>query len=120
VISFHRRSKARKYITLVLAVGYMGFAKSHLISITNVFSLLDGNLPVFKHNLAFYLFPGFTVVSTILWGRLYCGRVCAFGALTQLMDTILPDAGALPCQRRSNDARRGSSSVCWARPSHIF
>jgi NosR/NirI family nitrous oxide reductase transcriptional regulator len=26
-----------------------------------------------------------------LWGRLYCGRMCAFGALTQLMDTIVPD-----------------------------
>ena len=26
----------------------------------------------------------------MLWGRLYCGRVCAFGALTQLMDAVVP------------------------------
>jgi NosR/NirI family nitrous oxide reductase transcriptional regulator len=26
----------------------------------------------------------------VLWGRLYCGRVCAFGALTQLMDAVVP------------------------------
>jgi NosR/NirI family nitrous oxide reductase transcriptional regulator len=26
----------------------------------------------------------------VLWGRLYCGRICAFGALTQLMDPIVP------------------------------
>jgi NosR/NirI family transcriptional regulator, nitrous oxide reductase regulator len=26
----------------------------------------------------------------VLWGRLYCGRICAFGALTQLMDATLP------------------------------
>ena len=32
----------------------------------------------------------FTVVSTVLWGRLYCGRICAFGALTQLMDATIP------------------------------
>jgi polyferredoxin len=68
----------------------MGFFKSHLISVTNIFSLIDGNLPVVKYNLPFYLFAGFTIVSTILWGRLYCGRVCAFGALTQLMDAVLP------------------------------
>jgi polyferredoxin len=32
----------------------------------------------------------FVVVTTVLWGRVYCGRVCAFGALTQLMDPIIP------------------------------
>ncbi len=91
VISFQRKSVTLKYVTLVLAVGYMGFAKSQLISITNIFSVLDWSLPPFKHNLAFYLFAGFTIVSTVLWGRMYCGRVCAFGALTQLMDATLPD-----------------------------
>lgn len=90
IISFRRRSAPLKYLTLVIAVGYMGFVKSHLISITNVFALIDGNLPAFRYNLAFYLFAGFTVASTVLVGRLYCGRVCAFGALTQLMDTLLP------------------------------
>ena len=43
-----------------------------------------------RYNLAFYLLAGFTIVSTVLFGRLYCGRVCAFGALTQLMDAVLP------------------------------
>jgi polyferredoxin len=87
---FRRRSVPLKYVTLVLAVLYLGFAKSYLISITNIFSVVDGSLPVFKYNVAWYLFAGFTVVSTVLWGRLYCGRICAFGALTQLMDRLLP------------------------------
>ena len=26
----------------------------------------------------------------MLWGRLYCGRICAYGALTQALDAILP------------------------------
>jgi polyferredoxin len=89
-VSFHRKSVPLKYLTLVVAVGFLGFTKSYLISITNVFSILDWNLPVVKYNLAWYLFFGFAVVSTVLWGRLYCGRVCAFGALTQLMDAALP------------------------------
>ena len=89
-VSFHRKSVALKYVTLVAAVAYMGFTKSYLVSITNIFSVLDGSLPVFKHNLAWYLFFGFTVVSTVLWGRFYCGRVCAYGAFTQLMDAALP------------------------------
>jgi NosR/NirI family nitrous oxide reductase transcriptional regulator len=89
-ISFRRKSVPLKYVTLVAAVGYMGFAKSQLISITNIFSVIDGNLPVLKYNLAFYALAAFTIVSTLLVGRFYCGRVCAFGALTQLMDAVLP------------------------------
>ena len=30
------------------------------------------------------------MVTTVLWGRVYCGRVCAFGALTQMLDPIVP------------------------------
>jgi polyferredoxin len=90
LVGFRRRSEPLKYATLVAAVAYLGFRKSYLISITNIFSVIDGSWPVFRYNLAWYLFFGFTVVSTVLWGRLYCGRICAYGALTQLVDAVLP------------------------------
>ena len=88
--SFLLKSKRLKYAALVFAVGYMGFTKSTLISISDVFRLTDMSLPPFKYSLAWYLFAGFVLVSTVLWGRLYCGRICAFGALTQLMDAVVP------------------------------
>jgi NosR/NirI family nitrous oxide reductase transcriptional regulator len=90
VVSFKRKSVPLKFATFAFAISYLGFAKSYLISITNIFSVLDWNWPIVKYNLAWYLFFGFTVVSTILWGRLYCGRICAYGALTQTFDAILP------------------------------
>ncbi len=90
MVSFFRKSVRLKYVTLAAALVYLGFTKSQLISIVNVYGLMTGNLPVFKYSLAWYLFAGFTIVTTVLWGRLYCGRVCAFGALTQLMDRVVP------------------------------
>jgi polyferredoxin len=90
MVSFTRKSVPLKFITFAAAIGYLGFAKSYLISITNIFGIVDWNWPVPKYNLAWYLFFGFTVVSTVLWGRLYCGRVCAYGALTQTLDAVLP------------------------------
>jgi polyferredoxin len=91
-VGFFRKSERLKYVTLVAAVAYMGIFKSQLISVVNLFGLLSWNLPVFKHSLAWYLFAGFTVASTVLWGRLYCGRICAFGAMTQLLDAVVPRA----------------------------
>jgi NosR/NirI family nitrous oxide reductase transcriptional regulator len=88
--SFFQKSVRLKYVTMAVAVGYMGFVKSHLISVVDIFGLLDWNLPIVKYNLAWYLLSIFTVVSTVLWGRLYCGRICAFGAMTQIIDRVVP------------------------------
>jgi NosR/NirI family nitrous oxide reductase transcriptional regulator len=68
----------------------MGVYKSQLISVVNIFGTITGNLPVFSYSMAWYAFAIFTVVTTVLWGRLYCGRICAFGALTQLIDAVVP------------------------------
>jgi len=90
LISFFRKSVRLKYVTLAASVLYLGIFRSQLISVVNIFGVLSWNLPIFKYSLFWYLFAGFTVVSTVLWGRLYCGRICAYGALTQLLDTVVP------------------------------
>jgi NosR/NirI family nitrous oxide reductase transcriptional regulator len=90
MVSFFRKSIPLKIVTLVAAVGYLGIANSHLISITNIFAALHGTFPIYPDNLTFTLFVIFSVVTTILWGRIYCGRICAFGALTQLIDAVVP------------------------------
>ena len=89
-VSFFRKSKTLKYVTFVASVAYIGFYKSTLMSIVNVFGLFGGNLPILRYNLAWYLLAAITIVSTVLWGRVYCGRICAFGALTQLLDAVVP------------------------------
>ena len=88
--SFFLKSRRLKYAALVFAVGYMGFMKSHLVSVVDIFGVIAGDLPVVKYNIGYYVFGAFVLASTVLWGRLYCGRICAFGALTQLMDAALP------------------------------
>ena len=90
LVGFFRKSVAIKYVTFVASVGYLGFTKSSLVSISDVFRLTDLSVPEFKYSLAWYELMLFVVVSTVLWGRVYCGRVCAYGALTQLLDSIIP------------------------------
>jgi NosR/NirI family nitrous oxide reductase transcriptional regulator len=90
MVSFLRKSVPLKYVTLVLSVAILGIYNSHLVSITNVLGSLTGTLPLHAETLAFSALVIFTVVTTILWGRVYCGRICAFGALTQLIDAIVP------------------------------
>ena len=72
-VSFFRKSVRLKYVSLVAAVVYLGFYKSQLISIVNVFGLMGGNLPIFRYNLAWYLLAAITAVSTVLWGAYIAG-----------------------------------------------
>ncbi|HEX3646509.1 MAG TPA: 4Fe-4S binding protein [Vicinamibacterales bacterium] len=90
LISFFRKSVPLKYVTLVAAVGYLGFTKSTLVSVSDVFRLTDLSMPEFKYSVVWYAFMTFVLVTTVLWGRVYCGRVCAFGAMTQLLDPVIP------------------------------
>ena len=90
MVSFLRKSVPLKYVTLVLSVAILGVYNSHLVSITNVLGSMTGTWPFHKESLAFSALVIFMLVTTALWGRVYCGRVCAFGALTQLIDAIVP------------------------------
>lgn len=90
LISFFVKSNPLKYATLVMSVGYLGVTKSTLISVTDIFRLALLDFPEFKYTLEWYLIAGFTLVTTLLFGRLYCGRICAFGAFTQLLDAVVP------------------------------
>jgi polyferredoxin len=90
LISFFRKSERLKWITMGVAVVYLGFYRSQLVSIVNIFALTEWSLPIVRYNLAWYFFVLFTLITTILFGRLYCGRVCAFGAMTQLLDKVVP------------------------------
>jgi polyferredoxin len=90
MVGFFRKSEVLKWITMGASVVYLGFMRSQLITVVNIFALTQWNLPTFRQNLLWYSFAIFTLVTTILFGRLYCGRVCAFGSLTQLLDKVVP------------------------------
>lgn len=90
VTSFLMKSTRLKYTTMIVAIGYMGFTKGNLVSLVHIFNLAEWSFPIFQYNVSWYVLMIFTVISTVFWGRLYCGRICAFGALTQLMDRIIP------------------------------
>jgi polyferredoxin len=90
MISFFRKSIPLKYVTLVFAVAFLGVYKSSLVSITNILGSLTGTWPLHMESLAFSALIIVTLVTTVFWGRVYCGRICPFGALTQLIDAVVP------------------------------
>ena len=90
LVSFFRKSQRLKVATLIYTLVFLGFLRSQLYSVVNIFGLLTWNLPIVSHSIFTYMFWIAALGTTVIWGRLYCGRLCAFGALTQLMDLVVP------------------------------
>jgi polyferredoxin len=111
MVGFLRKSERLKVVTLVASVLYLGFYKGTLMSIVDIFRLINWNMPVVKYNLAWYVFAVFFLAIMVLWGRLYCGRVCAFGSLTQLIDKVVPAKWRVtiprPIEQRANNIKYG-------------
>jgi len=43
-----------------------------------------------RHDLPLLLIVVYTVVTTLVWGRVFCGFLCPFGALQDVIDRVVP------------------------------
>lgn len=85
-----------KYAVMGAAVIFIGFHVGRMISIVDLTQLPIAGLPPFFTNTYWYALFGLTLLTSILWGRLYCGYLCPFGVFTQIVHDISPFKLAIP------------------------
>lgn len=76
---------ALRWMVLLVSLGFLGFLKASLLSLPQIANVLTGHLPLLSYNLFWYILFGFILLSTLLVGRFYCGWLCPFGALQELL-----------------------------------
>ncbi|MCX7704517.1 MAG: 4Fe-4S binding protein, partial [Planctomycetota bacterium] len=83
------RLQRLRLILLALSVAVLGFCFKGLFlstrSVTTLF--VDGRV---SQSPELWVLAGGALVTSLLWGRLYCGYVCPFGGLSELLFRILP------------------------------
>jgi len=65
-----------------------GVYLNSLITEVDAANLSLGRMPSASSNPSWYLLLGFAAVTTLLWGQVYCGMVCPFGALQELVSRL--------------------------------
>ena len=78
-------------MTLAATLAYLGFADGGFLSVSHITSGIWVGATVYLSDLPLLLIVGFTAVATLLWGRVFCGFLCPFGAVQDSLDRAMPD-----------------------------
>ncbi len=71
-------------------IAVLGFGGGGFLSVSHITAAIKVGPTVFLQDLPLLLLVAFTVVTTLLWGRVFCGYLCPFGALQDFMEHIVP------------------------------
>ena len=102
VIAFLKRVKAVRQGTLLSGMIYLGFIKGFYLPFVVLSAIILGRFLPIANFLYWYLLVGPIIIVTFLFGRIYCGWVCPFGATQEFLCKVPIKKVHLP---RKIDAR---------------
>jgi len=79
-----------RYVTMAAAIPILGFWGRSMVSVMHFVDLFTGRIPWSAARVSWYLLLIPALVAAFLVGRLYCGWLCPFGALTELLGRLVP------------------------------
>ena len=101
IIIYRRNRQPLKYAVLGGAILFIGIYVGRMISIIDLTQLMWATLPPLFSNLYWYALFGSMLVTSLIWGRLYCGYICPFGAFTEIINKMSPLRKKIPIKIHS-------------------
>ena len=88
--SFLRKSSALRWATLTYTLLYLGFMDGGFVSVSHITNGIKLGPSMFMSDLPTLLIILFTLITTLLWGRVFCSSLCPFGALQDFIARFVP------------------------------
>lgn len=88
--AFFSKKTSVRWLALLLTISYLGFIDGGFVSISHLLNTIKLGPAFLLSNLPLLILSAFTVVTTLLWGRLFCSSLCPFGALQDFITRFGP------------------------------
>jgi ferredoxin len=88
--AFVTKSEGLRWAALLGTLGFLGFVDRSFLSISHLSGGLSVGPELFVADLRLLLLVTFTLAATLLVGRLFCGTLCPFGALQDVLERLVP------------------------------
>jgi NosR/NirI family transcriptional regulator, nitrous oxide reductase regulator len=90
MIAFFRKSALWRWAAITLTLVYLGAMEAGFLSVAHITGVLLQGPSVFMNNLPLLMLVVFTLVTTLLWGRVFCSSLCPFGAVQDFITRLTP------------------------------
>ena len=88
--AFRTKSAPLRWVTLTATLLVLGVLDGGMLSVSHILSGISVGPAVYLSEVPLFLIVSFTVVTTLLWGRVFCGFLCPFGVLQDLLERVIP------------------------------
>lgn len=88
--AFATRRPTLRWVALGGTLLFLGFLDHGFLSVSHITSALAVGPGVYLQDISLLVMVTFTVVTTLLWGRIFCGYLCPFGALQDFLERVIP------------------------------
>ncbi len=89
-VAFFLKRDRLRWAALVATFLYLGWFDGGFLSVSHITAAISVGPAVFLEDIPLLLFVVFTVVTTLLAGRVFCGFLCPFGALQDFLEKVVP------------------------------
>lgn len=101
--AFFTKSPPLRWVALTVTLFGLGFADGGFLSVSHITSGIWAGPGVYLRDLPLLILVVVTLVTTLVWGRVFCGFLCPFGALQDFIDRIVPRGWQKPLPRAVHD-----------------
>lgn len=90
-IAFFSKQPALRWVSLAVTLVGLGFMDGGFLSVSHITSGIWAGVGVYLRDLPLLMIVVFTLVTTLVWGRVFCGFLCPFGALQDVIERVVPE-----------------------------
>ena len=89
-VAFFLKRPGLRWAALAATFLYLGAFNGGFLSVSHIAAAISVGPTVYLQDIPLLLIVSFTVLTTLLWGRVFCGFLCPFGALQDFLERIVP------------------------------
>jgi len=101
--AFLTKKESLRWAALTATLFYLGFYKNGFLSVSHITSVIKLGPEALTSNLTTLIIATFTIITTLIWGRVFCSSLCPFGAVQDFIARFSPKKWRIKVPQKIHD-----------------
>ena len=101
--AFFSKNAVLRWGTMTATMLYLGFYKNGFLSVSHIANVIKMGPEMITNNLPTLMIVLFTLITTLIWGRVFCSSLCPFGAVQDFIARFAPKKWQIKVPQKLHD-----------------